>query len=148
MPDEKSPLINPADPFRPSPPRAPSDTPEMTFSPQDQQTIEMLKKVDPRAYAVARAFEVRRRLSQEMTEYVKNPAALNNRDLLDYLRDRAREKGQQFVVRRDKHQPKLIHIFMRDPVVEQLNLVPDQTNNQWLGWVEKNTEPTPDRGDG
>lgn len=124
----------------------PLNDPGQTFTPEDVKSLEVLKKTDPVAFAKARAFEIRRRLSFEMTEIVKNPAAYSNRDVLDILRDAAKEKGLQFFIKRDKNQPRLIHCYIRDPIVEPYDPRPVPKNNTWLGWVEKNTNPTPDLG--
>lgn len=129
------------------------DSGTKTLSEHDKQQLALLQKTDPKGYAVARVMEIRRRLSQVMCQIVANPKLLPNADLLDWLRDCAKEKGLKYEMIEDKHQPGVVHTFIWDPKVERMDLRPWQgtkdgpANYTYLGWVEKNTEPTPDRGE-
>jgi hypothetical protein len=87
-------------------------------------------------------FEIRKRLAAEMDDMVRNPAKYNNADVLDALRDKCKRYGLQFLVKPEKNRPNLLHVFVRDPIIEPLVFTAAATNPIWLGWVEKNTEPT------
>lgn len=126
---------------------------EKTLSEHDKTQLELLQKQNPKAYAIARVNEIRRRLSKVMCEIVAHPKLLPNVDLLDWLRDRAKDKGLKYEMIEDKQQAGIVHTFIWDPKVERMDLRPwmgpkdGATNYTYLGWVEKNTEPTPDRGE-
>jgi len=130
------------------------DKAEKTLSPHERAQLDFLKKQHPKEYALARVNEIRRRLSQVMCKVVADPKLLPNADLLDWMRDMARNKGLKFEAVGDKQQNGIMHTFMWDPKVERMDLRPwmgpqdGPENRCYLGWVEKNTEPTPDRGDG
>jgi hypothetical protein len=124
------------------------DDSEKSISPQDLKNLEFMKQQDPRAFAIARVNEIRRRLSQVMCKVVADPKLLPNTDLLDWMRDRAKEKRLKYEMIEDKFQPGIIHTFIWDPTVERMDLRPwmgpqnGPENRTYLGWVQKNTEPT------
>ena len=99
----------------------------------------------PQDRAVA-LFHLRTRIAKQMSDMVQNPAKYNNADVLDALRDIAKANRLQFLTRKDAHQRAIIHVYIRDPISEPMDPRPVTENPQYLGWVEKNTEPTPDRG--
>ena len=90
--------------------------------------------------------EIRSKLSFEMKDMVENPAKYDNADVLDYIRDFCKNHQLQFLVKPQKDAPNILHVFVRDPLVEGLDLRAGSAhvNPCWLGFVEKNTEPTRD----
>jgi hypothetical protein len=127
------------------------DQGEKKLSEHDKRQLEMLEKQNPKAFRSARAMEIRRRLSKLMTEAVADKRLLPNTDIIDFIRDRCREKQLKYEVIRDSKQPSLLHIFAWDPKIERRDLRPWQSpadgaeNWTYLGWLEKDTEPTPER---
>lgn len=87
-------------------------------------------------------FELRKKLSFEMADMVRNPAKYNNADVQDYIRDFCKKHNLQFMVKTQKGDPNILHLFVRDPILEPVNFVAGPTNPTHLGWVEKNTKPT------
>ncbi len=91
---------------------------------------------------MALLFELRKKLSFEMQDMVRNPAKYNNADVQDYIRDFCKRHNLQFLVRPQKDAPNILHLFVRDPVLEAVDFTPGAANATHLGWVEKNTQST------
>ena len=91
---------------------------------------------------VVALYHRRRQLAKEMSDIVKNPAKYNNADVLDYLRDRAKAANLEFFTRRDGRQRGMIHCFVCDKRTERPDPRPKFENPQYLGWVQRNMEPT------
>lgn len=91
-------------------------------------------------------FRIRQQLSKDMDGIVRNPQKYNNADVLDWVRDRAKELKLQFFTRRDPLNNNLIHLFVRDPIIEPVDVRAKPENPSYLGWVERNTNPTPEIG--
>lgn len=97
-----------------------------------------------RQQRLAMVNEARNQLAFQMQDMIKNPAKYNNADVLDALRDKCKKAGLQFVVKAQKDAPNILHIFVRDPLIEPLDLRAGSAhaNPVWLGFVERNNNPT------
>jgi hypothetical protein len=91
-------------------------------------------------------FRIRQQLSKDMDQIVRHPEKYNNADVMDWIRDRAKEYQLQFFVRKDPLNDKVIHLFVRDPIIEPVDVRAKPENPSWLGWVERNTKPTQETG--
>ena len=87
----------------------------------------------------------RTRLAREMTEIVRDPAKYNNADVLDWINDRSKRSGLKMTTARDAANNNMVHIFVHDPRTETEDRRAIFDNMQYLGWVERRNEPTPDR---